>query len=57
MEIVFLLFFGQWYANRYYHWGRQLPFGQMVAFILGLWVLIFAWGWLADRLKRARHRV
>lgn len=57
MEIVFLLFFGQWYANRYYHWGRQLPFGQMVVFILGLWVLIFAWGWLADRLKRARHRV
>jgi len=57
MEIVFLLFFGQWYANRYFHWGSQLPFGQMVAFILGVWALIFVWGWLADRKKRARYRV
>jgi hypothetical protein len=51
MEFVFLLFFGQWYANRYYHFGRQLPFGQMVAFILGLWALIFLVGWLLDRKK------
>jgi hypothetical protein len=57
MEVVFLIFFGQWYANRYYHFGRQLPFAQMVAFILGLWALIFAWGWLTDRRKSARHRV
>jgi hypothetical protein len=49
MEIVFLLFFGQWYANRYYHFGGQLPFGQMVAVILGLWVLIFIVGWWVDR--------
>ena len=49
MEIVFLLFFGQWYANRYYHFGGQLPFGQMVAVILGLWVLVFIVGWWVDR--------
>jgi hypothetical protein len=52
MEIVFLLFFGQWYANRYYHFGGQLPFAQMVALIFALWVLIFLGGWWLDRKKR-----
>jgi hypothetical protein len=49
MEIIFLLFFGQWYANRYYHFGVQLPFVQMVALILVLWVVILLEGWLTDR--------
>jgi hypothetical protein len=49
MEIVFLIFFGQWYANRYVHFGRQLPFAQMVMIILGLWALIFSWGLWRDR--------
>ena len=49
MEAVFLLVFGQWYANRYYHFGRQLLFPQMVAVILGLWALILFWGWWNDR--------
>jgi len=52
MEVVFLLFFGQWYANRYYHFGGQLPFAQMVAAILGLWALIFFGGWWLDRKQR-----
>jgi hypothetical protein len=52
MEVVLLLFFGQWYANRYYHLGVQLPFQQMVAIILALWVLILFVGWRLDR-KRA----
>jgi hypothetical protein len=52
MEIVFLLFFGQWYANRYYYFGGQLPFGAMVAVILGLWGLIFLGGWWLDRRRR-----
>jgi hypothetical protein len=52
MEIVFLLFFGQWYASRYYHFGGQLPFAQMVAIIFGLWVLIFCGGWWSDRKQR-----
>jgi hypothetical protein len=52
MEVVFLMFFGQWYANRYYHFGGQLPFEQMVAIILGLWALILFGGWWFDRKKR-----
>lgn len=57
MELIFLAFFGQWYANRYYHFGRQLPFGQMVTLILGIWGLILLGGWLWDRKKRIRHSV
>ena len=49
MEIVFLIFFGQWYANRYIHIGGRLPFPQMVALILGVWALIFSWGLWRDR--------
>jgi len=52
MEVVFLLFFGQWYANRYYHFGGQLPFELIVAIIFGLWVLILFAGWALDRKKR-----
>jgi hypothetical protein len=52
MEAVFLLFFGQWYAYRYYHFGGQLPFTQMVTIILGLWFLIFFGGWMLDRKNR-----
>ncbi len=52
MEIIFLLFFGQWYANRYYHFGGQLPFETMVAIILGLWAVIFLGGWWLDRKNR-----
>ena len=44
MEVVFLLVFGQWYANRYFHFGANCHLHQMVAIILGLWVLIFFWG-------------
>jgi hypothetical protein len=51
MEGVFLLFFGQWYANRYYHFGGQLPFAQMVAIILGVWALILFGGCWLDRKK------
>jgi hypothetical protein len=51
-ELILLLFFGQWYANRYYHFGQQLPFGQMVAIILGLWILIFLGGWWLDRKRQ-----
>jgi len=57
MEIVFLLVFGQWYANRYYHFGPQLPFAQIVAIILGLWILILVGGVGRDRMLRARHSV
>jgi len=54
MEFVFLIFFGYWYANRYFKVGLQLPFVQMVAIILGLWALIFFGGVWRDR---SRHSV
>ncbi len=53
MEMVLVLVFTQWYANRYLHIGGQLPFVWMVALILGLWVLIAGWGLWLDR----RHSV
>jgi hypothetical protein len=49
MELVFLVFFGQWYANRYFHFGTQYPFGKIVVLILGLWALIFIFGVWRDR--------
>jgi hypothetical protein len=52
MELVFLLVFGQWYANRYYHFGVQLQFGHMVLVILILWVLILARGLWRDQKPR-----
>jgi hypothetical protein len=51
MEVVFLLVFGQWYVNRYFRFGGQLQFSQMVAVILGVWVLILLGGWWRDRKK------
>jgi len=51
MEVVFVLFFGQWYASRYYRFLGQLPFAQMVAVILGLWAVIFFGGLWRDRKK------
>jgi len=44
MELVFLIFFGQWYASRYFAIGTQLPFTYMVGIILGLWAVILVWG-------------
>jgi hypothetical protein len=49
-EIVFLLIFTQWYANRYLGWGGQLPFAWMVALILASWIAIVGGGlWLDKR--------
>jgi len=53
MEVVFLLFFTQWYANRYYHFGLQLDFTMMVIIILGIWGSIVFGGWALDRRLRA----
>jgi hypothetical protein len=49
MELALLLFFGQWYANRYLHFGSQLPFGNMVGIILAVWAAILIGGVLWDR--------
>lgn len=52
MEIAFVTVFGQWYANRYWHIGLQLPFAEMVVVILGLWGVILVWGIWRDRRRR-----
>jgi len=57
MEVVFVVVFAQWYANRYLHIGFQLPFAGMVALILGAWVLILVWGLWRDRNARKRLSV
>jgi len=49
MEAIFILFFSQWYANRYYHIGGQMPFAQMVIVIFALWAMVFFWGIWRDR--------
>ncbi|MBN2117677.1 MAG: hypothetical protein JW730_13960 [Anaerolineales bacterium] len=54
MEVVFLLFFTQWYASRYYYLGGQLPFAVMVAVILGLWGIILGIGLWRDRRSGAK---
>ena len=49
MEAVFLLVFIQWYVSRYFRLGGQLPFGVMVAVILGLWAIILGIGLWRDK--------
>jgi hypothetical protein len=52
MEVLFVLFFMQWYASRYFYLGGQLPFAALVALILGSWGAILGIG-----LWRDKHRV
>jgi hypothetical protein len=52
MEGVFLLVFSQWYASRYYSFGTQIPFIQMLIIILGSWAVIFFWSLFSDRKNR-----
>ncbi len=56
VEAVFLGFFTQWYANRYYHLGGQLPFWVMVGLIAGIGGAILFGGWLWDRRTARRKR-
>jgi len=57
MELVFVAFFGQWYASRYFHVGPQLPFSVMVAVIFGIWLFIFGFGLWQDKNPRVRDGV
>ncbi len=50
-EIIFLLFFGEWYLSRYTAALPRLPFWQMVAAIWGLTLL----AWLGDWLRRRKR--
>jgi 4-amino-4-deoxy-L-arabinose transferase-like glycosyltransferase len=53
VEVIFLAFFTQWYLNRYFHIGRQIPFGWMIVLIIGSCLIILVGGGLWDR---SRHR-
>ncbi|MBT3189116.1 MAG: hypothetical protein HN736_04915 [Anaerolineae bacterium] len=51
VEAIFLAFFTQWYASRYYVRFGTLSFGAMVAWILSLSVIIVMIGIIQDRKK------
>ncbi len=52
VEGIFLAFFTQWYLSRYYHIGGQIPFGWMVALIIGSSLIVLVGGELWDRRQR-----
>ena len=49
MEAVFLFFFTEWYASRYYQLFGRMQFLQMLEVILVLWAGILIWGWWGSR--------
>jgi hypothetical protein len=49
VESIFLLFFMQWYASRYYRIFGRLPFFIMVEVILGLSLLVIIGGIIKDK--------
>lgn len=53
MEAVFLLFFTQWYASRYYQLFGRMQFPQMIGVIVICWVVILIWGFLGSRKKKS----
>ena len=54
VELIFLGFFTQWYLSRYFHIGGQLPFGVIVALILGTSFIILAGGAWWDHSQKRR---
>jgi hypothetical protein len=56
VEGIFLIFFGEWYASRYFGTFGKLPFGAMVVCILVLSALVMFGGWWLDRRKAAGPR-
>ena len=51
VEAIFLAFFSQWYASRYYARFGTLSFGTMVAWILSLSAIVVVTGIIQDRKK------
>ena len=52
VESIFLVVFTQWYLSRYFQIGKQVPFGWMVALIIGSSLIVFVGGGLWDRYQR-----
>lgn len=55
VEVIFLAFFTQWYLSRYYHVGKQIPFGWMVALIVITSLLVLVGGVWYDRRRRDKR--
>jgi hypothetical protein len=53
MELVSVLVFTNWYAERYWHIGFEFSFAQMLILILTLYFFIIGWGLWRD----TKHRV
>ncbi len=51
IEAIFLAFFTQWYASRYYAHFKTLSFGAMVAWILILSAAVILVGFIRDKKK------
>ena len=51
VEVIFLAFFTQWYASRYYVRFGTLSFGAMVVWILSLSAIVIISGIIQDRKK------
>ncbi len=56
LEIVCVLLFGQWYVARYLGVGVHLPFMAVLSLGVSSVVLIFAGGWLWDRLRGGKRQ-
>jgi len=54
IEGIFLAFFTQWYLSRYFHFGGQIPFGWMVAVIIGSSLIVLVGGEWWDRHQRGK---
>ncbi len=54
IEAIFLLFFMQWYAARYYRIFLKMPFYTMVLIIVGLSAMVIIGGFAYDRLANKR---
>ena len=54
VEGIFLAFFTQWYLSRYYSLGGQIPFGWMVALIIGSSLIVLVGGEWWDRRQRRK---
>jgi hypothetical protein len=55
VEAVFVLFFLNWYLNRQFQIGTQLPFFVMIALIGGISGVILVVGFLSDKIKTKKR--
>lgn len=55
VEAIFLAVFTQWYLSRYFLFGGQIPFGWMVALIIGSSLIVLIGGAWWDR-RLTSHR-